>query len=96
MIGDDDCKYNFLTVLGTVQVTYVQRVSWKDCLVVADSLVRQYPFLKNPVNNIYITRISESVIELTPLFSLFMVKLHNYIPSPRISNALQRISKEHL
>ena len=68
----------------------------KDCLVVAESLVKQYPFLKDPVNNTYNTRISESVIELTPLFSLFTVKLHNYIPSPRISNALQRMSKEHL
>ena len=50
VIGDDDCKYNLVTVLGTVQVTYVQRVSWKDCLVVADSLVKQHPFLKDPVN----------------------------------------------
>lgn len=38
MIGDDD----IVTVLGTVIVTYVQRASKK---VVAESLVRHYPFL---------------------------------------------------
>ena len=52
--------------------------SRKDCLVVAESLVRQYPFLKDPVSSTYNTRISESVIEITPLFSVFMAKLHIY------------------
>ena len=76
-MGDDDRKY-IVTVLGTVLVTYVQRASRKDCLVVAESLVRQYPFLKDPVSSTYNTRISESVIEITPLFSVFMAKLHIY------------------
>lgn len=48
LMGDDDHKY-IVTLLGPVLVTYVQRASWKDRLTVTESLVRQYPLLKDPV-----------------------------------------------
>ena len=51
-MGDDDRKY-IVTMLGTVLVTYVQRASRKDCLTVAESLVRKFPFLKDPVSDSY-------------------------------------------
>ena len=53
VIGDDDRKY-IVSVLGTVLLTHVQRASRRDCLIVAESLVRQYPFLKDPVSQLLI------------------------------------------
>ena len=38
-----------VTVLGTVLLTYVEKASKRQCLSVAQSLVRKYPFLKEPV-----------------------------------------------
>lgn len=49
VLVDDDRKY-IVSVLGTVLLTYVQRASRKDCLVVAESLIRRFPFLKDPVS----------------------------------------------
>ena len=44
----DDRKY-MVTVLGTMLLTYVEKASKRQCLGVAQSLVRKYPFLKEPV-----------------------------------------------
>ena len=52
LLGDDDRKY-IVTVLSTVLLTYVQRACRKDCLVVAESLIRKFPFLKDPVRPVY-------------------------------------------
>lgn len=30
-------------------LTYVDKASKKDCLIVAESLIRRYPFMKEPV-----------------------------------------------
>ncbi len=49
-LSDDDRKYMVL-ILATVLQTYIQRPSMKQCEVVAKSLVRQYPFLKEDVSH---------------------------------------------
>lgn len=53
VIGDDDRKY-IVSMLGTVLLSDVQRASRRDCLIVAESLVRQYPFFKDPVSQLLI------------------------------------------
>ena len=44
----DDRKY-MVSVLGTMPLTYIEKAFKRQCLSVAQSLVRKYPFLKEPV-----------------------------------------------
>lgn len=46
----DDRKY-IVSVLGTMLLTYVERASKKHCLIVGESLVRKFPFLKEAVRS---------------------------------------------
>ena len=49
LLTSDDRKY-MVSVLGTMLLTYVETASKNDCLIVAEALIRRYPFLKEPVS----------------------------------------------
>ena len=49
LFTDEDRKY-IVSVLGTMLLTYKDSISKHDCRVVAEALVRKYPFLKEPVS----------------------------------------------
>lgn len=51
-LADDDRIY-IVRVLGTMLCTYVQRPKMNECGVVAQSLLKQYPFLKEYVSLIF-------------------------------------------
>lgn len=48
-LADDDRKY-MVRVLATMLCAFVQRPSMRECEIVAQSLVQQYPFLKEHVS----------------------------------------------